>query len=183
MLPSRSTISTISARPFAKESRLRKVGNCSRRKISFAEARSGLIIMLSPSSSRRKKSCSTYSGLRIRAIVCLQPSLRAMMQQSRFSSSPDAAAISRSLFCTSAAFCTRRLAPLPCTAMTSKISADSRSTWRLLSITTMSCPSLDRRSVSVHPTFPSPTMTIFIFPFRPYAEIPAAVTAAGTPSL
>ena len=76
-LPGRRASSTISTRPLAKESRFKKEGNWSSRKISLAAVRSGLIIMLRPSSSFIRYSCWKYSGLRTRAMVWRQPSFLA----------------------------------------------------------------------------------------------------------
>ena len=59
-----------------------------------------------PSSSRIKRSCFSYSGLRMRAMVCLAPSFLATRQERMFSSSLEVVAMRSSAFSTSASLCT-----------------------------------------------------------------------------
>ena len=95
-------------------------------------------------------------------MVWAQPSLWAVMQQSRLVSSAEVAAMSRSLSSTPAWFCTRMVAPLPWTTFTSKDCWASAKTSLLLSMTTTSWPSFASWTVKAEPTLPSPTMTIFM---------------------
>ena len=98
--------STSSSRPLEKDSSFMAAGNRSTRAISRAAAFSGLMAMERPSSSRMKRSCVSYSGLRIRAMVCRTPSFFATRHAKIFSSSLETVAISRSARPTSASFCT-----------------------------------------------------------------------------
>ena len=67
--------------PFAKEETLIEFENRMARKISRAAACSGFILILNPNSSLIKRTVLLYSGLRIRAIVCLAPNFFANKQQ------------------------------------------------------------------------------------------------------
>ena len=82
------------------------LGKRSTRAISRAVAFSGLTTIDRPSSSRMKWSCFSYSGLRIRAIVCGVPSFFATKQARIFVSSLDVVAISRSAPSSNASFWT-----------------------------------------------------------------------------
>ena len=163
-LPGATGMATISARPLANASRCINEGNCSRPKISRAATFSGLTAMLRPSSSRSRYCASVYSGFRMRAMVCLQPSLRATMQHRRLVSSALVAAIIRSLSSTPASLWTAALAPLPSTTITSRRSAAVASAPFCVSTTTRSWPSRESACDSVKPTLPSPITTIFICP-------------------
>ena len=82
------------------------LGKRSTRAISRAVAFSGLTTIDRPSSSRIKCSCFSYSGLRIRAMVCWVPSFLATRQARMLISSLDVVAISRSAPSSNASFCT-----------------------------------------------------------------------------
>ena len=81
-------------------------GNRSTRAISWAAAFSGLMDMVRPSSPRMKRSCVSYSGLRMRAMVWATPSFFATRQARILISSLEVVAISRSALPTSASFWT-----------------------------------------------------------------------------
>ena len=98
--------STSSSRPLEKDSSFMAAGNRSTRAISRAAAFSGLMDMDNPRSSRMKRSWVSYSGLRIRAMVCCTPSFLATRQARMLISSLEVVAISRWALSTSASFCT-----------------------------------------------------------------------------
>ena len=101
--------------PFAKEETLIEFEKRIARKISRAAACSGLILILNPNSSLIKRTVLLYSGLRIRAIVCLAPNFFANKQQMILTSSVDVAAINKSEDETRASIKVSKLAPFPCT--------------------------------------------------------------------
>ena len=84
------------------------------------------------------------------------------MHARMFASSFGEAAIRRSLSGTSAARCTSSEAPFPCTVMPSSARESRSHTVRLLSMIVTSCPSADTSCAMAKPTFPPPTITIFI---------------------
>ena len=94
--------STISARPFAKESTFAAEGKRSIRDISAAASCSGLSTSERPSSSLRKTICRKYSIVRTRATVFFTPSFLPVRQQSIFTASSFVTAISRSASATPA---------------------------------------------------------------------------------
>ncbi len=81
-------------------------GNRSTRAISWAAAFSGLMDMVRPSSPRMNRSCASYSGLRMRAMVWATPSFFATRQARMSISSLEVVAIRKSALPTSASFCT-----------------------------------------------------------------------------
>ena len=101
--------------PFAKDDTLMEFEKRIARKTSRAAACSGLILILNPNSSLIKRTVLLYSGLRIRAMVCLAPNFFANKQQIIFTSSVDVAAINKSLEGTRASNNVSKLAPFPCT--------------------------------------------------------------------
>ena len=88
--------STISARPFAKDSTFAAEGKRSMREISAAAACSGLSTSERPSSSLRNTICRKYSIVRTRATVFFTPSFLPVRQQSMFTESSLVTAMSRS---------------------------------------------------------------------------------------
>ena len=62
--------------------------------------------MVMPNSPRMKRSCVSYSGLRILAMVWATPSFFATRQARMLISSLEVVAISKSALFTSASFCT-----------------------------------------------------------------------------
>lgn len=115
--------------------------NRSDRRISRAATSSGLISSESPSSSLTMFSEPTYSGERMRAIVCRAPSLRASRQLIILISSLDVAAITTSACWAPASFSVSGVAPLPSTPTTSSELIVFSRTDALLSITVTLWPS------------------------------------------
>ena len=99
--------------PRAKSSTREADGKRRMRAISSAAAFSGLMNMERPRSFFNSKRWSAYSGLRMRAMVCLAPSLYAERQARRFSSSEPVTAIKRSQLSISTDFSTAKDAPFP----------------------------------------------------------------------
>ena len=86
----------------------------------------------------------------------------AIRQQSRLSSSSPVTAINRSAFSTPASCCTVKLAPLPTIPRASNRLEASSTFAAERSTITRSWLSADSRSARLVPTFPQPTMIIFI---------------------
>ena len=132
------------------------------RAISRAAASCGLIIIESPSSSLIYAISSLYTGLLTRAIVLHPPDFFAIRQHSRFSSSEPVTATIKSASSTPASDCTWKLAPFPTIPSASHDTDTLSTSFCLVSITVMSCPSELNCSASAAPTLPQPTINIFI---------------------
>ncbi len=92
--------------PLAKVSILMAEGKRRSLEISDAAARSGLIVMDRPSSSRMYPISSLYRGFRTLATVLQSPAFLAKRQHSRFSSSESVTAMSRFVSSMPASFST-----------------------------------------------------------------------------
>ena len=101
-------------------------GKRSRREISRAVARSGLITMSIFRSLRSSARVLLYSGLRMRAMVYFAPRFLATREQTMFTSSELVVATTRSALSAPASRRTLADTPLPCTAIMSSMSAARR---------------------------------------------------------
>ena len=161
--PGATRCSTISRLPFEKASTRDALGKRKIREISFAHSYSGLTSSSIPSASRRNSVLPRYSVSLTRATTCCVPSFRAEIPHTIFTSSCSVAAMSKSAFSAPASARTSGFVALPSIQITSI----SLETWEMvsssLSITVISCPSLESTSARELPIRPAPAIIIFIF--------------------
>ena len=105
---------------------------------------------------------SSYSGFLTLDIVYLVPNFLAAKEQSIFNSSLFVTEINKSASLTPASLSTFKLVQFPLTHITSRLLLILSKAAILLSIIVTLSPSIERYLAKAYPTFPAPTITIFI---------------------